>query len=400
MRARSIAVIGAGPIGLESALHCAVAGHDVTVFEREGVGAHCEQWGFARLFSPFGMNRSALGRDRLRAGGVTLPDDAAFLTGHEYSRSYLHALADLPELRGRLRCGHTIGGIARRRFGKGLPLGPDRSAAPLRLGVEGPHGEYSFDAEVVIDCTGTWGQPLALGDGNVPAPGERRIGSRLVRRLVDVGGARRDEYVGQRVLLVGAGYSAATALDGLVDVAASIDWVTRGGADPFERIPDDPLPERDRLARRANALSRGEDARVRFHPSTTIESFADGPSQAIRVELGSPDRRQQLEVDRILGLVGFEPDSSLWSELQAHPCYATGGPIRLAGRLLSETGGNCLTQVSGGADELQHPEPDFYVLGAKSYGRNSKFLIRLGLEQIQHVLSLIGSPATTTAAQS
>ena len=35
-----------------------------------------------------------------------------------------------------------------------------------------------------------------------------------------------------------------------------------------------------------------------------------------------------------------------------------------------------------GADTLRNPEPDFYVIGSKSYGRNSQFLIRVGLEQV------------------
>ena len=41
------------------------------------------------------------------------------------------------------------------------------------------------------------------------------------------------------------------------------------------------------------------------------------------------------------------------------------------------------------ADALRNPEPDFYVLGAKSYGRNPDFLIRVGLEQIRDVFTLI-----------
>ena len=35
---------------------------------------------------------------------------------------------------------------------------------------------------------------------------------------------------------------------------------------------------------------------------------------------------------------------------------------------------------------LAHPEPGFFTLGIKSYGRRSDFLIRTGLEQVQTVL--------------
>ena len=46
---------------------------------------------------------------------------------------------------------------------------------------------------------------------------------------------------------------------------------------------------------------------------------------------------------------------------------------------------DCLDQTSPGADVLANPEPGFYILGAKSYGRNSSFLIRVGLQQIDQL---------------
>ena len=36
-----------------------------------------------------------------------------------------------------------------------------------------------------------------------------------------------------------------------------------------------------------------------------------------------------------------------------------------------------------------NPERDFFVLGAKSYGRNSAFLLKLGFEQVASVLELL-----------
>jgi hypothetical protein len=48
-----------------------------------------------------------------------------------------------------------------------------------------------------------------------------------------------------------------------------------------------------------------------------------------------------------------------------------------------------LTQTSKGADILTNPEPNFYILGSKSYGKHSNFLIRIGLEQVQEVFTLI-----------
>jgi hypothetical protein len=79
--------------------------------------------------------------------------------------------------------------------------------------------------------------------------------------------------------------------------------------------------------------------------------------------------------------------------LQVHECYATLGPIKLAAALLKHAGGDCLTLGPQGPETLRNPEPNFYLLGAKSYGRNSQFLLRTGFEQVREVFTLItGKP--------
>ena len=42
---------------------------------------------------------------------------------------------------------------------------------------------------------------------------------------------------------------------------------------------------------------------------------------------------------------------------------------------------------------MLHREPNFYLLGQKSYGRGSTFLLRTGFEQVRDVYTLItGQP--------
>ncbi len=42
-----------------------------------------------------------------------------------------------------------------------------------------------------------------------------------------------------------------------------------------------------------------------------------------------------------------------------------------------------------GAAELAHPEPGFYIVGAKSYGRAPTFLMATGYEQVRSVVAEI-----------
>ena len=64
--------------------------------------------------------------------------------------------------------------------------------------------------------------------------------------------------------------------------------------------------------------------------------------------------------------------------------------MKLAATLMGG-GGDCLKQAVPGPATLCNPENDFFVIGMKSYGRGSAFLLRVGFEQVR------GGTASTTA---
>src|SRR6266436_7054880 len=132
---------------------------------------------------------------------------------------------------------------------------------------------------------------------------------------------------------------------------------------------------------------------VTYWPQTIVERVqrrqADGPFE---VELGGR-HSQTIHVDAIIANVGFRPNN-IHQELQVHECYATQGPMKLAAALLGQESADCLDQKTCGAQTLINPEPNFYILGAKSYGRRSNFLLSVGYEQIREVFTLIGDRAT------
>src|SRR5690606_26926433 len=50
---------------------------------------------------------------------------------------------------------------------------------------------------------------------------------------------------------------------------------------------------------------------------------------------------------------------------------------------------SCGTVRPHGALELAHPDPDFYIIGSKSYGRAPTFLLATGYEQARSVAAMI-----------
>src|SRR5262249_6079802 len=151
-------------------------------------------------------------------------------------------------------------------FKEEMPPHPGRAAHPFRLLLRGGDGkERVEEADVVLDCTGTYGNPRHLGDGGVPAVGELALRGHIAWGVEDVLGEKRDHYAGRTVLVVGAGHSAATTVCNLAALAEKHPetwtiWLARGaGSQPLRRQVNDPLPERDALCGRANRLAtRGE----------------------------------------------------------------------------------------------------------------------------------------------
>lgn len=395
-----IAILGAGPIGLEAALYARTLDLPVTLYERGRIGEFVHRWGHVRLFSPFGMNSTPLGRAAVSKENPRheFPADGDCITGREHLASYLEPLAKIGLLRDCLKTESQILAIGRRGFLKDEAIGDSRRAQqPFRLLVaDSKNRERIEQADVILDCTGTYGQHRWLGEGGIPAPGERGAEPQIAYGLEDILGDRRSTYAGKSILVVGGGYSAATTIANLASLAEAhpetwVIWLARGSStQPIKRVTNDPLRERDRLAVRANTLATRTDGNVEFHNQCGIESleFA-GPDKGFKVASRSAGKTRTWEVDRVIANVGYTPDTNLYRELQIHECYATLGPIGLATALLKQGAADCLQVAGQPADVLRNPEPSFFILGSKSYGRNSNFLLKAGFEQIREVFSLI-----------
>lgn len=374
--ARRVAVLGAGPVGIEAALEGSARGYRVAVYERHRVGAHLRRWGFVRMFTPWRMNVS-------ERGLALLPealDLDACPTGDELLERYLEPLAaTLPDA---VRVRTSVRAVGREGMDKRAPMGAARRRRPFRLLLEDGSGQRIEHAEVVLDCTGTYGTPGDAGDGGIPAPGASAAeAAGLVHH--DLAPLRDVEaFRSLRVLVLGDGLSAATAVVRLAPVAELVWAVRHERPLPVEPAPGDPLAGRAEIVERARALV--ETGAVPYLPGRTLERL-DPDAAGTGAVLAGRDGEQTVVCDRVLALVGYRPDRSLYRQLQVHECYASFGPMKLAASLLADAGADCLSQSSSGAETLTSPEPDFFILGAKSYGSASNFLLRAGLEQVRDV---------------
>src|SRR5262249_33672367 len=136
------------------------------------------------------------------------------LTGKQHLQVYLEPLAKTELLRDCLRTETQVLTVGRRGFLKEEdPASAKRGEQPFRILLrDAKKAERVEEADVVLDCTGTYGQPRWLGEGGIPAAGESAAEPNISYQLEDVLGDRKGYYAGKTILVVGAGYSAATTV--------------------------------------------------------------------------------------------------------------------------------------------------------------------------------------------
>ena len=214
-------------------------------------------------------------------------------------------------------------------------------------------------------------------------------------------GVDRDRFAGRRVLVVGAGHSAATSLLALAELQAQVPatqvvWAVRS-ATPRPLVGKgkaDELPARGQLGLELRRLvDAGRIQLVTGFQTVAVnqvdgrlELVGQGPEQV-------PDRGQRIVADLVVNTTGFRPDHAIAGELRLALEPALESPAAL-GPLIDPNVHTCGSVPPHGVRELAHPEPGYYIVGMKSYGRAPTFLLATGYEQVRSVVAaLVGDQA-------
>lgn len=384
-----VAIIGAGPVGLAAAAHLLERGLEPLIFEAgTTAGAAIGDWRHIRLFSPWRFNLDAAAVRLLESAGWEAPRPTALPYGGELIDNYLAPLAATPAISSRLQTGARVTAVTRAGLDK--THSRDRDTTPFTVRVQHGNGETrDHTVAAVIDASGTWGTRNPLGTSGLPAVGENAADDRISSPLPDVSGRERSRLAGRRVLVVGAGHSAANTLISLADLARQepatrILWAVRGGS--AEKVygggDADGLPARGQLGSRLRRLVQA--GTIELHTRFGIASLKALDSG---VTVQSVDGRT-LDADVVVPCTGFRPDLAMLRELRLDLDPAVEAPRQL-GPLIDPEFHSCGTVPPHGAKLLAHPDKDFYVVGMKSYGRAPTFLLATGYEQVRSVAAAL-----------
>jgi hypothetical protein len=113
-----------------------------------------------------------------------------------------------------------------------------------------------------------------------------------------------------------------------------------------------------------------------------------------RIELAAqPGDGRTVVADRVVAATGYRPDHDIAAELRLDLDPVLGSARTLA-PLIDPNVHSCGTVRPHGVDELTHPEPGYYAVGVKSYGRAPTFLLATGYEQVRSVVAALAGDWT------
>jgi Pyridine nucleotide-disulphide oxidoreductase len=384
---KTVAIIGAGPVGLAAAAHVLERGMTPIVLEAGPQAGHSiRQWQHVQLFSPWEYNVDKAAARLLAPTGWNSPEPQVYPTGVELLERYIEPLATKTALRDVIRTDSRVTAIGRVGFDKAKTKG--REAAPFEIRYQNGKGPEMLRADAVIDASGTWASPNPVGAGGLPAIGEPEAQSKIAYGMPDVLGRKRARYAGKTVAVLGAGHSAIGTLVDLTTLAQQVPgtrpvWLLRSGnpEKSFGGGANDKLAARGELgAHFASLVSSGQ---VHVEAGFAVAAMAQAEDR-LRIATSSAGCGRSIIVDELVVATGFRPDLSFLSEIRLRLDPAIEAPVALA-PLIDPNEHSCGTVRPHGARELVQDDPGFYLAGIKSYGRAPTFLMITGYEQVRSI---------------
>jgi glycine/D-amino acid oxidase-like deaminating enzyme len=396
---KTVAIIGAGPVGLAAAAHVLERGMSPIVLEAGPEAGHAvRQWQHVQLFSPWEYNVDKAAARLLAPTGWNSPEPQSYPTGSELLDRYLNPLATRTRLRETIRTSSRVTAISRVGFDKAKTKG--REHAPFEIRYQNGKGPEVLRADAVIDASGSWFSPNPAGGNGLPAIGERERAHGIAYGMADVHGAGRARYAGKTVAVLGAGHSAVGTLIDLVQLADEVPgtqpiWLLRGldPAKAFGGGANDKLAARGELGATFAALVAAGKIRIETGFGVTHLSESEG---RLNISAGACCGARSVVADELVVSTGFRPDLSFLSELRLRLDPAIEAPVALA-PLIDPNEHSCGTVRPHGARELAHDEPGFYLAGMKSYGRAPTFLMMTGYEQVRSIVADIAGDKEAAA---
>ena len=389
MKTETVAIIGAGPVGLAAGAHALERGLTPIIFEQGNeVGFAIRQWQHVKMFSPWEFNVDAASEKLLNETDWKRPDDGELPTGGELVKRYIEPLGTKTILKNHIKLNAEVTAISRVGFDKLKTEGREKAKFEIRYTQDDKPQVALVDA--VIDISGTWSTPNPGGSNGLPAIGEPEASQHISYVMPDVLGSKWEQFANKRVAVLGGGHSAVGTILDLITLKedapdTSITWLVRGEntTRSFGGGEDDQIEARGALGTKFKHLV--ESGKISIESGFNLTQITQNEN-GLKINSGAIEDDRHVMADELVVATGFRPSYSFATELRLELDSATECPPILA-PMIDPNVHSCGTVRPHGARELAQPETGYYIAGMKSYGRAPTFLMITGYEQVRSIIA-------------
>lgn len=383
-------IIGAGPIGLAAAAHLVEQNQSFILLEAGNEVAHnIRTWGHVTLFSPWRYNINKAAKALLEETDWLAPNLETLPTGHELIDLYLKPLSELAQIKPFIQLNTKVVGVSRELNDK--MKSKNRVNQSFKIYVETENDIHVIEAKAVIDATGTWGNPNPANSTGVWLQTEKVLADHIEYGIPDIK-MNTARYADKKIAVIGGGHSAINTLLSLVELqkenpSTKLVWIMRkkSAEEVYGGEEKDALKARGALGIRIHELV--DAGKIEVITPFYISMVKKGEKINI---VGSLNGEQTVLTgfDELIVNAGSRPDFSINNELRLSIDNVTESLQALA-PLIDPNVHSCGTVRAHGEEILRQPEKDFYIVGAKSYGRAPTFLMATGYEQVRSITAYL-----------
>lgn len=353
-------IIGAGPIGLAMAIRLLKSNKPFTILEKGfSVGSNMLDWGHIHLFTSWKDSIDPVSLEFLKENGIDFSLSDSFPSGAEYVKDFLMKLSNLIP-------SDSI------KFGSEVKsINYIAETKEFEIRYQKGNAAKVVMSEAVFDASGTWSQPKVIFND------QHLFTDKIYSGIPDTNYIKSLPENSQ-IAVIGSGHS---AMNSLMEIASNsnhkLTWLIRNDAPRFGQSKVG--GKSDFLEKKVAELIK--DKRIELKSGFSIKS-AEGKDDGFLLK--PINNTEPLFVNRLISNIGAFPDYSILNGFNIELDESLMIPLKMVDRIDPRLH-SCDT-VSFLFEETIITNVPYYVIGMKSFGKASNFLLSKGFNVLDEIM--------------
>lgn len=356
---KDVIVIGAGPIGLAMGIRLVHHNYSFTILEKgNSVGNNMLQWGGVHLFSNWENSIDPLSLEAIQNRGITFPNSKQCPSGKDFVGQYLEKLTNVPSIQENLKLQTEVTKV---RY--------DKTTQLFDVHIQDGNQCGMLQSKTVIDASGTW------GSFNPIIENQSEFKNYIYKGIVDQNTIIDKDA---SIAVIGNGHSAMNSIIALSTIESrKIYWLIRSKEPKFGKSKVEGKSDHLEIAV-SNLIDKNKVQLITEFSIVKIEEVKD------TLLLTSSNNQIISGLTMLVLNTGFCPDFKFLENIS----LALDQRYEVAAELSDKINPNlhsCNTVSYQFSDTIISDVP-YYVVGMKSFGKASNFLLTSGYKILDELI--------------